>query len=120
MQHRILDQLVNGLGFVNIQPLGALSAGTILIGYATKLKHANEDYPPLEYRVAKVSTAGEVLATKKLEGMGWGEEDVWVRRNSRSSVAAHTPSACCSRREGGAIKCMPVGESGHEGGGAKT
>ena len=38
----------------------------------------NEDFPPLEYRVAKVTPSGSVLATRRLKGTGWGEEDMWV------------------------------------------
>ena len=32
-----------------------------------------------QYRVAVVNAAGDVLMTKKIEGTGWGEDDVWVR-----------------------------------------
>jgi len=70
------DGIHGALGFVNLARLGT---GTdLLVGYATRIKHLNEDYPPLEYRVAKVSRSGSILATKKLEGTGWGEEDAWL------------------------------------------
>jgi len=78
------------LGFVNMQTLGPLVDQTMLVGYATKVKHMNEDYPPLEYRIAKVSTAGEILATKKLEGTGWGEEDVFLRLTNGCVLFAFT------------------------------
>ena len=65
------------LGYVNMQRLAG--DDDFLVGYATKLKHANSDYPPLEFRVAKINGAGQTLSTKKLSGAGWGEDDVWVR-----------------------------------------
>lgn len=36
-------------------------ATNLLVGYATKVKHANEDYPALEYRVAKITQCGSGL-----------------------------------------------------------
>ena len=63
--HRADDGSNGALGFVNMQALGPLSEPMLLVGYATKVKHAGEDYPPLEFRIAKLSTAGEVLATAR-------------------------------------------------------
>ena len=67
------------LGYVNLQRLAG--ADDFLVGYATKIKHG--EYPPLEYRVARVNAAGEVLSTKRLNGTGWGEDDVQARWEER-------------------------------------
>jgi len=70
------DGFSGSLGYVNAQPL---TGNEVLLGYATKIKKKDGDWPALEYRAAKVNTDGEILATKRLRGTGWGEEDMWVR-----------------------------------------
>ena len=67
------------LGYMNMERIG--TTGTdVLVGYATKIKHKDSHFPPLEYRVAKISgTTGKVMMTKRLKKTGWGEEDHFKR-----------------------------------------
>jgi len=72
-----------GLGFVNGQLLrGADESHSgkdeVLIGYATNIRHGSS-WPGYDYRVAKVTPDGQVLATLQLDGTGWGEQNKWVR-----------------------------------------
>jgi len=71
------DGAHGALGFVNAQR--SRGADELLIGYATRINRNGGNWPAPEYRVAKVNTAGEILTTQKLQDVGWGEEDMWVR-----------------------------------------
>jgi len=70
------DGASGALGFVNAQRLS--KENELLVGYATKISHPVSSLEP-EFRVAKITTSGEVLATQRLTGTGWGEGNMWVR-----------------------------------------
>ncbi len=63
------------LGYPNMQTIGG--SGDLLVGYATKTDRQNAPRAP-DFRIARVDTSGTIKSTKRLHGLGWGEEDVWV------------------------------------------
>jgi len=96
-----------GLGYVNLQTIGD-NDDELLVGYATNVKHQDGDHQAPTYRVAKITREGEVKSTKKLEGAGWGEDDVWARLSNGCvafpSVAIANPGGEYSPSDDGADK----------------